>query len=478
MWVYFLNIGSWVLTAVGFSTLMTGFGETLVGEEHATLASFVLGGLVSTVVQIALAKTWLSVGSNGLSKSVITAIIALAFSAASGFGAAASLTTMLGAIQIEDHQLRIQGEQTTAPLQQFAVEYAALAIDMRRLSATSQALSVRESTVGGTCDGDTPKKNVCGSRCRLRKRHARELEALSASAAEFRTASVTISNEMAVATDTEGQRTAYAKAAALNASDTKAEMQGNLSSIISDYEDEYEDGGKIRTCRDESFVSELNTVLATIESPPAIPSFAPSAPRADFSDGATCVGVALGFTGDCKDPSIARLPLGMAGILEFGILFLLMKRGRRLFDMGAIPTASEEFNGYVEPKVTPDKAASARKLVRSHATWSITIREKSGRWFTLGYRTWQGILVPVDGSIDARSDALDLVHELGDLNYVCSVPMGHDLLYPSWIQARAHLLNGAENFELYAAPEDIEMMIKRARRRAKMHAGHQSDDDE
>lgn len=458
MWVYVLNVTSWVLTSVGFASMVPEQAVSALGPDLSGPAAILIGCAASAAVQTVLAASWLDFGIRGDRLAVITLILAAVFSGLSWYGSASSATALWGGDRIEREKLSSQGEKTSQPMTRFAQDYATLAAEFELLADESNSLAKREKNKGGTCLGAGPAQPKCGILCRHRASQSERLAQARSTALRLRTEAMEIATRMSIASSVNQQRSVFADAMALNVSDGRAGLSLMLRELIDELGPNgfVEPDGQRGVCIDPQFQSQLTRVLEVVERGVELPQSGPTEIVADFSDGSVCVRAALGIDQSCSDYSHAYFPMGLAGAIEFAAAFLLWRRGRRKWELGEIPTPAEAFSAAKEANLTEEDQSEALRMIRAFSNWSINISDD----MTI-------IAVPIDGSSEAaREEAEWLCHMLGVVYpEVRHVEMSN--LYPTWVAARDSLHGGANLFDWYEAPRDTALIIRRAGRRAK-----------
>jgi len=453
-----LNLVSAALTGAGFYTFLEPWATRMAGLEYGWMAATVAAGTLSIAVQGLVHTYWWRGGTEGLLPFNLLAATSVSLVSWVGGAGGAMLVASHGELLFAQQQQEVAG--TTVPVRAFANKFAELRTDVTSLAREAGRLSELETRAGGTCRNDTAPGGGCGPRCRLRQRHAEELAGIEALAARLEGEARQIAMDMSVADNLETQRALYMQALRLQANTDQRRIVEALRSVARDLSEQIADvhpqtGAETQfSCEDPEFAARVTALASVAGNRVELPETAPRAQSVDLGDGLACVVARLGELFLGTEPCAAEVsdtPLLIAAVLEGLVIVFLLVEAMRHRQQGRVPTAPELFQLGAKRKLTERELAECTWLVQAYGKYVWTGRRASF------------IAVPVDGDIDASTDASRLVRYFGQPrpSHV-NVPLAE--LQPGWVSARADVLGHPTVFNLYPFHASGLFRIRKAER--------------
>ena len=437
-----LNLVSAVLTGAGFYTFLEPWATHITGQDHGWIAAGIAAGALSLAVQGLVHTYWWRGGTEGLLP--FNLIAAASVSIVSWVGGAGGVMLVTNHADLLFAQQQQEAAATTAPMRAFANSFADLRADLSTLAREAARLSEVEARSGGTCQNDTAPAG-CGPRCRLRARHATELAGIEARAEHLEAEARRIAMQMSTASDLEAQRDLYLQALLLQANTDQRLIAEALGSVARDLTQQVIDVhpqsgiSTTFTCEDPDFAARVTALAAIAGDRVDLPETAPREQTVDLGDGLACVVARLGEltlgTEACA-AAIDDTPLLIAAALEAMVIVFLLVEAMRFRQLGMVPTKFERF-----------QMSAKRKLSQVDLTQCGWLVEAYRRYVWNG-RNGSFIVVPINGDIEASTDAVRMAHYFDHRKPLhTNVPLAQ--VEPGWVGARSGVLGQATEFNLY-----------------------------
>jgi len=384
------------------------------------------------VLQLAITAFWSLRSRAG---GIMPLVIGLGASALSAWVSAAFLT-----LAGEEHLLRQQARlEAVAParsaLTSFSDSLRTTSVALQLVARQATELERVETTIGGTCPGNTDPG--LGPRQRMRVRHAAvlatasaEADALAAEALQF-----DLDLQRANADDLAG---VFARAVALSRSPRIASLRGTLAPIHTDLTEGWVDTGRTYTCPSPDFLATVDAALANLDSIVQIPTEMPveSAPSASDSSSLLSAAVIALIRGETPTSRLALYALGLASLIEMFQIGVIGMRERRLRALGLVPDGHDSFW----------EALPARGRKRQHLPTVLAALERYV-WFD-GKTDYFAMPVPSDAMARLPVSYFGMkLHHPSLRNFEL------DEIDPDWVESRNL---GGRRFDLYALPKDLQ----------------------
>lgn len=441
-----LNLVSAALTGLGvYAYLVDGVGFFLPPDISAIPVTAAIALVFTVIVQAALNELWWRFGKAPGARGLPNAAVALCFSVVSWFCAAGGLVIVEDHIAMKAEKQQEQASTFAAPLAAFAERNSRVAGEMQALSQQALDLADREQRIGGTCPDDVAPGGTCGPRCRLRQRHADELEEAASIARRLAERATHLSVDIASAGDVAAERSVYREARGLAVDPRRSTMEMLLRQAVQELAGPVQDPvtGSTFTCIDPGFRAEIERLLGSIDTSIALPAAPPVAQTVDMSDALKAVAKQIGAwaRGETAD-YIGPLPLLLATALETMIVALLLVEARQRRSLGLFVRPEDEREMTPLP-LDPTSRAMIERVLEALATYAVSAGP-------LG----DYLAVPLDGAEAARAEALDVVRYFRLRSPVATaVPL--EQLEPEWVRGRIDRCGHASAFDLYRLPVDI-----------------------
>ncbi|MGR3467480.1 MAG: hypothetical protein ACU0CI_06335 [Shimia sp.] len=398
--VYFFNVLSGGLTALGFSTLSVPLADQF-GLPAPVWTGSGLALAASMVLQYLLNQAWTDARMTG---SALSFILAAVFSFGSLLGSASGVAWFANSPAIQAQVQRDAGAPTADALRALVADRRAAADAAYALSLHLTDLSDDEERYGNTCGGK-PRKGD-GPNTRMRGDHARAAAGIATSQDELAGRFSALEARLATATTADDQRQVYLDARTLSqaprifrdARDLRA-MAGRYGVVLTD------DGGTKHRCDDPDTATELVALADAIAAPPALPSAAPTEIDATMADAIACVALRLHSlvqevsTCDAAVVSDGAI-LGASAMELVTILLLVLDAGRR-HALG-LRTIRHDALRLALGDPSPEQ--------RAHAVWFLSAAARCvqviGKWGTF-------VVVHRDPDHPDRETALRLARSIG-----------------------------------------------------------------
>lgn len=449
-----LNLVSALLTGLGiFGFLSEGIGAVVDETVYANRAALLLAGLATLSIQALVQVTWWRTGGAGFVKNPIGLVAGLVFSFASWFGGAAGMILVMNNVELLNEKRSAEAAAFVQPLRSFAADYSRISVDLARLATRAGDLAKREETGGGTCVDDTSPGGTCGPRCRLRQRQAERLAEQARTAERLADDAVTIGLEMELASSLEQGQELYRNASRLSGSSELAALRAALAQTARELTGPVQDAatGATFTCSDPAFAAELSRVEASsntdIELPPP-----PTDQRVTLGDTGKVVGKRLVelLSGDAfgheSDPALAA-----AAALELIIILVIVMEASHRRRLGMLDIEEDDFGRHGR-RLSPRELAIKRRLLKSLSLYKVSAG-------ALG----DYLAVPIDGSIEAREEAEEIVSYF-DLRRPVSFECLVREVDPAWLRSRSDHFGGASLFTMYAMSDSIREWARKTKR--------------